>query len=1073
MPRVLGLDLGSASIGWALVDTTASTIVASGVRVFPEGVDRDKQGGEVSKNENRRRVRGQRRQIARRARRKRVLRAALVEAGLYPPDASAQARLEADLDPYDLRARAVAERLEPFEIGRCLVHLAQRRGFLSNRRSDRSKKSEKSKLLAAMSQLAEEIEGSGSPTLGTYLARSIAARCGAPGGPDGAGGPVATPDHRVRGRHTRRQMYDQEFDAIWSTQAPFHPDLLTDDLKYGQRGRQEFPAKPVHPRKGTTHLQHFGLHGILFFQRPMYWPKDAVGFCELEPRLRRCPKADRLAQRARLLQEVNNLRIIESDSSERELTGAERKQIIEYLSEAAERSFDQIRAKIGRLEGTRFNLERLAEGAAKTGGRTKLKGMQTDAILAHKSRFGPGWYKRTETERDQIVETLLKPELRDEEIVEIALTKWGLDTGQAEAVLDATSELPTGYASYSRRALERLIPHLEAGLPLMRNEPIGSGGKGVAANDAIHAAGYLRPDERPRRTYAELPGPGSRDFPDLPNPLVQQALHEVRKVVNAVIRTFGRFDAVHVELAREVRGSIEQRARRRLDNYEREQAREAARDEIRKRGHKPTREAVNRYLLWQEQNGVCIYTRTPISLEQLFGGEIDVDHILPYSRSLDDSMANKVVCFRSANTGDGGKGNQTPREWLAESDPERYQSVLQLARKLPYGKFRKFTLKEVVLDDFINRQLNDTAYICRAVGQYLRHLEGVDVLATKGQLTAELRWLWGLDTVLRNDDLAVKNREDHRHHAVDAIVIACTDRPCLQQLARLYRTGEVVPEPWEQFRRDVEDSVNAINVSHRVRRKVRGALHEDTLYGPTEDPEVYVLRKPVEALSLNEVTKIRDPEVRKKIAERLQMHGLDPGRGKGNQNIPKKVWTEPGPIWMNEEKGIPVRRVRLLKPEKSIVLLRTPTLAGSDGAAPAKAKGTYVKPGSLHHLCIFEVTDTNGKMKRIAEFVSMLEAARRKRNREPIVRRTHPEIPGAKFIMSLVPGEMVKGPKGDDALMVFNTAASTQGQIYFHSVIDARPSSQRTKFVVTANSMSSTALKVSVDPIGRLRRSRD
>jgi CRISPR-associated endonuclease Csn1 len=191
--------------------------------------------------------------------------------------------------------------------------------------------------------------------------------------------------------------------------------------------------------------------------------------------------------------------------------------------------------------------------------------------------------------------------------------------------------------------------------------------------------------------------------------------------------------------------------------------------------------------------------------------------------------------------------------------------------------------KELELDDFIARQLTDTGYIVRATGEYLRCLFDQDhhVLGLKGQLTAELRWHWGLDTILQEmpDSPAwresghevhagEKNRADHRHHAIDAVVIALTNRRRLHQLADIVKRGgakahgEILEDPWPNFREDVVQAIKKVNVSHRVERKVAGKLHEETLYGPTPTPGEWVLRKPVISLSPNEIERIRDERIR-------------------------------------------------------------------------------------------------------------------------------------------------------------------------------------------------------------------
>lgn len=230
---VVSLDIGSNSIGWAIVKGVLDTEdpvppLLLGVHVFPEGVDRDQTGGEKSKNEDRRIARGMRRQITRRSRRKKRLRAALVHAGLYPADALAEKSLLETTDPYLLREKALREKLSPYEIGRVLIHLNQRRGFLSNRKTDAGNK-DASETLEKISQLANDMADK---TLGQYLA-----------------GLHADPHARIRGRHTRRDMFLTEFEKIWDFQRQFHPSLLTDHLKYGSEGLQNYPLEPTPHKK--------------------------------------------------------------------------------------------------------------------------------------------------------------------------------------------------------------------------------------------------------------------------------------------------------------------------------------------------------------------------------------------------------------------------------------------------------------------------------------------------------------------------------------------------------------------------------------------------------------------------------------------------------------------------------------------------------------------------------------------------------------------------------------------------------------------------------------------------------
>jgi CRISPR-associated endonuclease Csn1 len=1063
MARTLGLDLGPNSVGWALIDHDTGRIVAAGSRVFPEGVDNFDTKKEKSRNKDRRIARGMRRQVRRRAERKRRLRAALTRAGLLPRDPDELADLMA-VDPYPLRARAVdpeAEPLTPHEVGRCLLHLNQRRGFLSNARKDRGDKEVKG-MLAEINELAADM---GDRTLGQHLAAKL----------------DADPLDRVRGQHTRRSMLIDEFQRLWDTQARHHPDLLTDQLRYGKKsGPEDFPKRPEIGDAGRDWLEQFGLYGILFFQRKIYWPKSMVGLCELEPKEKRCPRADRLAQRFRLFQEVNNLRFVDPDTHvERGLNDEERSLLLDKLGDKAEMTFDQIRKAMGFLDSVRFNLEK--------GKRPKLWGLPVDHAMRHKGAFGKAWDSLDEERKNDIVRRLIDNDRDDDAIADWLSNAFGLSDEQADKAIDQAESFPVGYLNLSQVALEKLLPHMERGLVYEHREPERS---------ARAQAGYDEPWALRNRIFDNLPRPeDARDakLGDIPNPVVKRTLTELRKVVNAIIREHGKPDAIHVEMAREVRQG--ERARRETNQRmrDREAERERIKTKLRELDQPYGSRGVNilKYELWEQQSRDCIYSGKPISVAQLFSSDVEIDHVLPYSRCLDDSQMNKVICFRAMNA---EKGDRWPHQWLADADPARYDSMCQRARKLPYRKYQRFTQKELDLDHFIARQLVDTGYIARATGEYLRCLAApdstpddpktIDVLGLKGQLTAELRHQWGLNGVLQHDDSDLKNRDDHRHHAVDAIVIALTNRSRLQQLSRIRKqggtlvTGEVLSEPWDGFRHDAELVVNNIHVSHRVQRKVSGALHEDTFYGPTHDAGgqvegVFVVRKPVEALSPNEVDKIRDQGVRNVVLARLAEHGIEVGRSK---KVPRDRWMKAladpdNPLRVPTKKGKPpgpvIKKVRTLRQELTIQAIRR-----------GKPDEAWVKPGNTHHVCIFEWDRPNGKKKRDAVWVTMLEAVQRVKEGKAIIQRTppktHASIPKhARFVMSLSRGELVLARlrDGSEALLVYKTSASTQGQLYFARHADARKSGEQEKIAFKANTLE--ARKVTVDPLGRIRWAND
>lgn len=1058
--RVLGLDLGPNSIGWALVNDDLdapqnSSIIDMGVRVFPEGVDAFDTSKEKSRNEQRRVARGMRRQTRRRRQRHRALQQGLIDAGLWPREASEATDL-LQTDPYLLRAKALEERMEPFELGRIILHLCKRRGFLSNRKKDRGD-SEVKGMLAEIQENKNQIASGGHVTIGQWLNQKNKERSHI----------NPTDNGHTRKRHLARQQYLDEFEAIWQVQSAFHPELLTDSLKYGKHGKQAYPAKPRDRRKGSTLLTEYGIFGLLYFQRPMYWPKSVIGLCELEPKQKRCPVADRRYQRFRLLQEVNNLRFINPDThGEESLETWQREKLLNELSRRDAMTFDQIRKSLNFLETVKFNLER--------GSRSKLKGAPIDALFAAKKILGKQWHDRAETEKTLIIEQLLEHERDENAFIDAAVNKWNMTAEQADAILGI--DLPAGYGSLSKMALEKLLPHMESGLKYMGNDE---------SDSAMHAAGYFRRDQLHRRVFDKLPDPRrTKDSPigDLPNPVVKRALTEVRRVVNAIIRRYGKPDAIHVEMAREVQQSKERRDEYSKRIREREAVRTEIAEELRKNNIRPTRDAILKYQLWRDQGMQCIYSGEQISFSQLFSesGGTEVDHILPRSRTLDDSQPNKVLCYRRHNA---DKGDKTPFEWLASSDKERYEQICQRAGilmrsgKMSYSKYKRFTLKDLVLDDFIARQLVDTSYITKATAEYLRCLfeQDHEVLGLKGQLTAELRWHWGLETILSElpDSPAwveqkklrsgEKNRADHRHHAIDAVVVALTNRSRLQKLSALVRRGgtkkhgEVMFDPWDGFRNDVLERIQAICVSHRVERKVRGKLHEETNYGPTPDQGEWVVRKPLSSLTANEIDKIRDQAIRTIVIDRLAAHGIKIGRGKKpDAKLMKELLSD-----CRMPSGVPIKKVRIVKPDLTIRKLRPDNHEDQ----------TFVKPGSTHHLCLFE-WEEEGKMKRDVVFVTMLEAAQRLKNHEPVIQRYHPTNNHARFLFSLSSREMVLANfKGEEKLLTFKTAASTQGQIYFAEHTDARKSADYKKYVAKANTLD--ARKVTVDPLGQVRWAND
>lgn len=984
----LGLDIGSNSIGWALLKLDSPpTIIDVGVRVFQEGVNREK-GTEISKNETRRIARGTRRNRFRRTYRKNKLLRLLKRHGLLPDVTNSHFFL---LDPYQLRAAGLDNKLELHEFGRVLYHMIQRRGFLSNRKSGNAK--EKGVVIKSANELQQKMDVMGARTLGEYFSK------------------IKPTQERIRGHYTFRSMYQKEFDLLWEKQSSFYPEILTPQL------RQAIADETI------------------FYQRPLKPTKDLIRDCPLEPGQKACPKGDWYARRFRILQDVNNLFIYEPNGQERHLTEQERGIVLNELFSHKEVTFDSLRKKLGLLESQTFNFEERSLDK-------KTPTLQGDFFAAAMSKIlGKKVWQALDTDTQiEINDVLMDDTLLDEDVVRHLKQQHGFTDEQAQSALDIG--FPRGYMRYSRLAIQKLLPHME---------------RGLRTDEAVKAI-YDRVENIERVDFLPLPD-------DLRNPIVNKALIETRKVINAIIRTYGKPDKIVVEMARDVKGSAKEREELRFKINRNEQENKQAKHELEKMGiRNPTRDDILKYKLWQECARVCPYTGRSISQQALFGEhpEFQIEHIIPYSRCLDDSYMNKTLCYVDENR---RKGDQTPYEFYR--DTEQYEHILQRIRNLPRPKQEKFKLNVVSLDGFINHQLNDTRYITREILKYLKLL-GCTVTGTRGKVTSELRHQWGLNTILASDLPGVKNREDHRHHAIDAVVTALTSPKHLRELAATKYASHHhgFPPPWEGFRDDVARTINKINVSHRVTRKVSGPLHEETSYGPTglkdqKDQDIFVYRKPLEALTCPMIEKIVDPVVKEIVKARLREFGIDPEKHK---KIPGKVWASP--LYMKSTKGVkvPIKKVRIREVFNKMIPIRDET------GKPYR----YVASGKNHHIEIFEYTDAQGRLKREGKVISLFDAVHRSRRGEPVVCRDYGD--GKRFVCSLSINEMfmLEVEKGQYILHRVQKL-DQNGRIVLRPATYAAKLDDKDKppYIQRKTPNTLKGYKVTVDPIGRIFPAKD
>lgn len=975
---VLGIDLGPNSIGWALVDGDGNAdeaLKAIGVRVFDAGLDNlEKDGKGESRNLERRDARLIRRGLERRARRMRNLARLLQRSGLLPPGDvdTSQGRntffqkLDRTLQsPYKLRARALNEKLTPFELGRALYHLAQRRGFLINRKSALKKDEEEGKVTGGISELWKKMISSGARTLGEYFAG------------------LDPHENRIRQRYTHRDMYTEEFAAIWNAQYRQHLPLLNDDL-----------------RKQIEHR--------IFHQRPLKSQSKFIGKCSLEPTRPRAPWADLDAQRFRYLQRLNDLRIIDKTTGEESaLTEEQRRRLVDHFEITEDVTFGGIRQQL-KLRNVEFNLER--------GGEKKIPGNRTAARLM--KIFGPERWNNFSPEEKTAIVNDWRRTVKDETMKKRALNHYRLDAESAERL--ATLRLDPGYCNFSRKALKELLPLMENGVSLqtaiMEKYP-AQFAAAAAVMDAL-------PPVNPRP-------PAKSHMPALRNPIVMRSLTELRHLVNTIIARYGKPDLIRIELARELRQTPKQRNETSKKMRDNESKRTRAADECREKYDipNPTDRDILKFLLWEECNKTCPYTGKTISHQALFGPnpEFDIEHIIPFERCLDNSFVNKTLCHVDENR--HRKRNRTPYEaYHATDEWDKIIGRVKVFRgKARNEKLRRFqmTPEQVrpLLDDFTQRQLNDTRWASKWAKRYLGLLyggiddKGIDasgrlrVQATQGHATAFLRNCWGLNTILSDD--FEKSRADHRHHAIDAVAIAMTTPGTIKTLGDAAGRASAVGRrlfaqfdpPWVGFREQVEAAVNQITTSHRVSNRVRGKLHKETFYGrPRKDAkgiEYVHTRKRIEDLSPADIDAIVDPIVRRCVADKLADVG----------GVPKDAFEDPAnhPVLeTGDGKRLPIHRVRI-----RMNLSTFPVGSGPNTR--------YVQSEANHHMELFAVLDDDGNVKKWdAEVVSMLEAYRRLAAKEPVIKRDHG--PNTKFLFSLANRDVVElDTDGSRRLFVIRT----------------------------------------------------
>lgn len=948
MSYILGLDLGETSLGIAILNEKNGEPISldeMGVRIFPDGrEDKTKTPLAVKRRE----ARGSRRNLDRRLRRKEKLLNFLIENNLISQNKDERLKLKG-LNPYELRARGLDEKLTLDELSRALIHINQRRGFLSNRKSDKQQK-DSSDMKAAMKETVEKIKNDGYRTLGEYLyslqkdddhsllrvkseevkkERTVK---------DGDGEKTKVVNTTEYNYFPSRQLYIDEVNLILNKQSEFYPQL--NSKIFDKDLNKEISIKDK-------------IADIIFYQRKLR-PQE-VGKCQFEDGEYRCPKASPLFQEYRILCELNNLELCDFNDGVC-LSDEDKEKIKQMLMSKKEVKFSAMRKKLNIGANILFNLE--------SEERDKLEGDKINYELSKKGNFGELWQKIDEDKREEIIDKLLNEENEDE------LTKYLKDNfvelteEQIENIKNVN--LPDGYSSLSLKAIKKLIPYLRDGKRYDEACEIVYGSHSIKnnklnLNELPYYGEILKTHVIGGTTDSQDKDNPEKYFGKIPNPTVHIGLNQLRYCINKIIKEKGKPEYIAIELARDLKLNKKEKAKLKSEQEQNIKDNKRINGELEKLGLPQNYDNRMLYKIWErlslkDKNKRCCPfcdKENPISSDDLFSGLYHIEHLLPFSRTYDDSINNKVIACSSCNA---EKGNRSPFEAWGH-DPEKYNKIMARAELLPkkvQWRFEKNAMEKFNDENkILARMLSDTQYLSKVACEYLSCLYPDDgkkhIRTIPGQLTEKLRHHWGLNRLISGDN-EIKDRKDHRHHAIDAFVVACTNQSTLNKISKasgqryIKKTDKLIENlepPFKNFNlQDIQRVVDNIIISfkedHKGLKQAKdkngtiAQLHNETNYGLIYDVDgkngIFATRKPFLDLEKDLIMKspdrdnkyIADDKIRKDLQEQVA--------DVSDKQEVKRIVENYAKTAMSRKNGTPIIiktiRIHEVKPFKSLMSVK-------------------------------------------------------------------------------------------------------------------------------------------------------
>ena len=800
---ILGLDLGITSIGWALVNvddenSQNSKIIDSGVRIFTIA-EHPKDGKSLALP--RREARSARRTTKRKSQKIRAIKRLLLTNKIITQDELDTLFIgnKKQKDVWELRREALYRELDNKELSRIMIHLAKHRGYSSNRKSEEPSDSEGKAVLSGIGHNKSILEEKNYETIGEYISTKKKKR----NGKDSEG--KLNYENSVA-----RSMLIDEIEIIFSKQQEFESSFVSDEL-----------------------LQTY--KEIAFKQRPLKSVAGMVANCPFEVDEKRASKSSYSFEYFRALQKLKNLRVIDETGYEMPLVFEQIAQVVhkakttdKFTYKAFKKLFPQYKEM--KIKGLTYHDHKTGEIKDPEG----VKFLDFSAyrkILKAVQNVDNLYWDKIENNYNVLdaIAKVLTTEKDDNESL-----KQLLEIVKSEKVCEALVSVSfSGFGHLSNKAIKNIIPFLE---------------EGEDYDKACAKAGYdFKAIFKGEKTLL-LPPLSKQENVEMTNSVVKRAVAQMRLVYNAIARKYGEIDSIHIEFTRDIKKSHDDRRKIEKAQGEFRETKENARiDATDKLGHEPNAKELLKFRLWEEQKHHCIYSGKYINPDVLCDPfATEVDHILPYSRSMDDSLNNKVVCLTKENQ---DKGSQTPFEYMgSDEDSSRWLQFvgrvneLDKRKQAKINRLLKTNFDENSENSFKERNKNDTSYISKFLKNYMEaHIkfkESKDkrhIFTMNGMLTTQLRFKWGVGD---------KNRENHLHHAEDAIILAFSTQSMVKKLSTvsakregfIYKPKEEKAKqlrfqtPLEDFGKSVKESLSEIFVSHMPRRKVGGAAHKATVY---------------------------------------------------------------------------------------------------------------------------------------------------------------------------------------------------------------------------------------------------